>query len=173
MKPNLIVKKHINKYEYVIGSIYVFILFALILGSCSYFIFSQNKNLQVFSQKMITIKKMNRVKELQSVQVDMADYCDSLYNRIDQFNPQIQASYEENDIRFLINDIRSTYTNSSWDKRLKIFSQLASFYDNWLIDKKELWSLKKNINGFQSNLEECKIGIDNNNEKLKLKLNIK
>lgn len=173
MKPNLTVKKHINRHEYIIGNIYVFFMFASILGGCAYFLLKQNKDLNVFTQKIITIKKMNRIKEHQSTQANMAEFCDSLYYRIDHFNPDIQASYEENDIKFLINDVRLTYTNNSWDKRRKIFAQIANFYDNWLIDKKELWSKKENIDSFEKNLEECKIGIDKNNESLKLKLNIK
>ncbi|GAF05242.1 type VI secretion system transmembrane protein TssO [Saccharicrinis fermentans] len=166
-KSKLKVKKHLNRYERFIGHTYVFLMFAAILGSCTYFLLKQNKDLDVFTKKMITIKKMKRIKDFQVIQNDMTQTCDSLYARINSFDPGVQASYEESDIKFLINDLRHIYSQNSWDRRLKLFEHIANFYDSWLIDKKELWSKKQNIITFKKNLEECEIGIDKKTEIIK------
>ena len=36
---------------------------------------------------------------------------------------------------------------------------IADFYDMWLSDKKQLWSIQQNIITFKANLEECEIGL--------------
>lgn len=173
MESNLTLKKHLNRNERTIGLIYVFLMFAIVMGFCTYFLLEQNKDLNVFAQKIITVKKMKRMKDYQSMQIKNAIPCDSLYARINNFNPGVQASYEESDIRFLINDLRSIYSQNSWDRKLKIFAQIANFYDAWLIDKKELWSKKENILSFKTNLEECEIGIEKKNETIKSKFSNK
>ncbi len=173
MESNLTIKKHLNRYERTIGVIYVFLMFAIVMSCCTYFLLKQNKDLNVFARKNITVKKMKRVKDFQSIQMDNAISCDSLYARINNFKPGIQASYEESDIKFLINDLRIIYTQNSWDRRLKIFAHIANFYDDWLIDKKELWCKQKNILSFKTNLEECEIGIEKKNESIKSKFSNK
>ncbi|WP_075603028.1 type VI secretion system transmembrane protein TssO [Saccharicrinis aurantiacus] len=169
MKSKVTVSKYINRYERIIALIYVFVLFVIVMGSCTYFLVNQNKDLDVFNKKVITIKKMKRIKSYQDTQLRNGLSCDSIYARIERFDPSLQASYEESDIKFLINDLRNVYTQNSWDKRLKLFAQIANLYDNWLIDKKELWSKKQNISTFKSNLEECEIGIDKKTESIRSK----
>ena len=71
------------------------------------------------------------------------------------FQPGVYAQYEEDDIHYLINNLRNTYERNSWDKRYKLFMHIADFYAMWLSDKKQLWSIEQNIRLFKANLEEC------------------
>ena len=53
----------------------------------------------------MVIKKMERQKEFQNIQSVQIVSADTLFSRIEQFEPGVNASYEENDIKFLINDL--------------------------------------------------------------------
>ena len=75
--------------------------------------------------------------------------------------------YEEDDIHYLINNLRNTYERNSWDKRYKLFMHIADFYAMWLSDKKQLWSIEQNIRLFKANLEECEIGLRKKEEDLR------
>lgn len=77
------------------------------------------------------------------------------------------AQYEEDDIHYLINNLRNTYERNSWDKRYKLFMHIADFYAMWLSDKKQLWSIEQNIRLFKANLEECEIGLRKKEEDLR------
>ena len=70
----------------------------------------------------MVIKKMERQKEFQNIQSVQIVSADTLFSRIEQFEPGVNASYEENDIKFLINDLAKQWERNSFDKRNKMFS---------------------------------------------------
>ena len=92
---------------------------------------------------------------------------DSLFRKIETFEPGVYAQYEEDDIHYLINNLRNTYERNSWDKRYKLFMHIADFYAMWLSDRKQLWSIGQNISLFKANLEECEIGLQKKEEDLR------
>jgi len=150
-----------NQKEKIFGFIYVVLLFIVIAGICNWLIFYYNPDFRLFSQKKFVITKMNRIKEFQDAQTSYTLTVDSLYAKINKFNPGINAVYEENDIMYMVNNLKSVYENRSWDTRYKSFLHVADFYYMWFTDKKELWSKKDNITRFKKNLEECEIGLTN------------
>ncbi len=155
-----------NRREKTIGFVYVSILFLVATFACCWclFYYTDNKN---ETRKEFVIAKMDRIRAFQSIQGDQMVIVDSIYNKIKGFNPGINASYEENDIKFYLNDIKSLYTNNSYDGRYKIFYQVSNFYNMWFADKKELWSKQQNIMKFQKNLEDCQIGLEKKLDELK------
>lgn len=125
--------------------------------------------MELSSHKNIIVKKYERQQAFRKQQEDYRAACDSLYLRIEQFEPGVNASFEENDIKFLINDLKNVYEQNAWDKRYKVFFHIASYYEMWFADKKILWSKKSNIHTFSNNLELCEMGLTKKEEKLNAK----
>ncbi len=156
-----------NQRERVIGFVYVSLLFAVTTGLCCFCLFYYSSDDKTMAQKEFAIAKMDRIRDFQDMQSDEMVIIDSIYNKIKAFNPGINASYEENDIKFYLNDIKSIYDKNSYDGRYKIFNQVSNFYSMWFDDKKELWSKQQNIITFKKNLEDCEIGLQKKKEELK------
>ena len=97
--------KPVSERERFIGFVYVLTLFIVITGACGFILFKYTGTRHIFSNKITVIKKMERQKEFQSIQSAQIVNADTLFSRIEHFEPGINASYEENDIKFLINDL--------------------------------------------------------------------
>jgi len=147
-----------SQREKAIGFINVSLLFLITTVACCFCLFYYSDN-KTTTRKEFVIGKMDRIRDFQGLQTKQLVIVDSIYNKIKQFDPGINASYEESDIKFYLNDIQKLYEDNSYDERYKIFSQLPGFYNMWFADRKELWSKKQNIVRFRKNLEECEIGL--------------
>lgn len=161
--------KPVSERERFIGFIYVLTLFIAITGVCGYILFRYEGTSHTFSNKTMVIKKMERQKEFQITQSAQISGADTLFSRIEKFQPGVNASYEENDIKFLINDLAKQWEKNSWDKRNKMFWHLSSVYEMWFADKKELWSRQDNILKFNNNREKCELGLQRKEGELKNK----
>lgn len=155
-----------NQREKAIGFAYVSVLFLVATLACCFCLFYYTHN-QTGTRKEFVIAKMDRIHEFQHTQSRQMFIVDSIYNKIKDFNPGIHASYEENDIKFYLNDIKKLYDDHDHDGRYKIFYQVSNFYNMWFSNKKELWSKKQNISRFKKNLEECEIGLQKKLDELK------
>ncbi len=150
-----------NQREKIMGFIYVFLLFIGVTVICCLLLFYYNSEFSVFSQKEFVITKMDRIRIYQDDQSKVAIRVDSLYNKIRRYDPGVNAVYEENEIKFMINDLKNVYEKNAWDLRYKSFLHVSEFYHMWFIDKKDLWSKRNNIQRFRKNLEECEVGLSN------------
>lgn len=155
-----------NRHEKTIGFVYVSVLFLIATLVCcwSLFYYTDTGN---ETRKEFVIAKMDRIRQFQNIQSEKMMIVDSIYRKIQNYNPGINASYEENDIKYYLNDIKKLYDDNNYDGRYKIFYQVSGFYNMWFADKKELWSKRQNIIRFQKNLEECQIGLEKKKEELK------
>lgn len=162
-------KKPISERERLIGFIYVLLLFLLVIGTCGTLLLKHAGGSRLFAQKIMVVKKMERQKDFRAFQAAQAATVDSLFYRIKEFNPGVNASYEENDIKFLLNDLTGRWEQRGWDKRNKVFWHLSSLYGMWFADKKELWSKQENIILFKKNLEECELGLRKKENELNAK----
>lgn len=156
-----------NRREKVIAFVYVCLFFIITTTICCVLLVYYQSSGNIESQKTFAIAKMDRIRGYQAVQSRQLVVVDSLYNQIRDFNPEINASYEESDIKFYLNDIKNIYNRNAHDGRYKIFLQISNFYGMWFDDKKELWSKQKNIIAFKKNLEDCEIGLQKKLEELK------
>ena len=86
-----------------------------------------NSDFRMFEQKEFVKIKMNRIKDFQQEQAESQMPVDSLFRKIEAFQPGVYAQYEEDDIHYLINNLRNTYERNSWDKRYKLFMHIAEF----------------------------------------------
>ncbi|WP_165024410.1 MULTISPECIES: type VI secretion system transmembrane protein TssO [unclassified Dysgonomonas] len=155
-----------NQREKTFGFIYVSLIFLTTTFACCFCLFYYS-DAKASTRKEFVIAKMDRVRQFQHIQSDQMVIVDSIYNKIKDFNPGINASYEENDIKYYLNDFKSLYDDNSHDARYKIFYQVSGFYNLWFADKKELWSKQQNIASFRKNLEECEIGLQKKMDELK------
>ncbi|MDR1502894.1 MAG: type VI secretion system transmembrane protein TssO [Prevotella sp.] len=155
-----------NKREKTIGFVYVTLLFvgATFISCWCLFYYTDTKS---ETRKEFVIAKMDRIRAFQNVQEGQMLIVDSIYNKIKTFDPGINASYEENDIKFYLNDIKKLHDDNSYDGRYKIFAQISNYYNMWFADRKELWSRQQNIIHFRKNLEDCQIGLDKKMDELK------
>lgn len=147
-----------NKREKVIGFIYVSVLFLAATAACCFFLFYYSAE-KTNTNKEFVISKMDRIYDFRALQNQQMLVVDSIYQKIKAFDPGVNASYEESEIKYFLNDIRRLYDNHNYDSRYKIFNQLPNFYNMWFADRKEFWSKQQNIIRFRKNLEECEIGL--------------
>jgi hypothetical protein len=159
-------KKTHNRKEQITAFIYVSILFLLTTGISCACLFYYSPNIITTTRKEFAISKMARIRNFQFIQNEQTAIIDSIFGKIETYNPDLRASYEESDIKYYLNNIKSLYENNSYDKRYKIFYQVSAFYNMWFADRKELWSKKQNIIGFRKNLEECEIGLQKKKQEL-------
>lgn len=159
--------KLLNQREKIMSFIYVLLFWGITTFVCYCLIFYCNVDAKRISGKEYVVSKMERIRTFQQVQADNFIDVDTLYKKIEAYNPGVNALYEENDIKFLLNSLKDLYEKNSWDRRYKVFWHVSMFYNIWLTDKKELWAKKQNIQTFKKNLEECEIGLKNKKEEIR------
>jgi hypothetical protein len=148
-----------NQKEKIMGFAYVLILFMSVTSVSCMLLFMHNSNFNLLRQRNFIVDKMKRVHEYQDIQKKSAATIDLLYSKIGAYEPGVNAVYEEDNIKFLVNELRNVYEHNSLDTRYKSFMHLANFYYMWYADKKTMWTLRTNIEIFTKNLEECELGL--------------
>lgn len=156
-----------NKREKTIAFVYVCVFFVVTTVICCVSLVYYQSSDNIKDEKTFAISKMDRIRSYQDMQSQEMKMIDSLYNLIKVFNPDVNASYVESDIKFYITDLKNTYNKNSHDGRYKIFLQVSNFYNMWFNDKMKLWAKRKNIGTFKQKLEECEIGLQKKIEELK------
>lgn len=167
MEQNNVVKRIPPKRENIMGFICLSLLVLITTAVCCYILFSNESNVKMGARKVFAISKMERIRSFRSLQAEEVQIVDSIYKKIDNYDPGITASYEENDIKFYLNDLKGIYNKNEHDGRYKIFYQIANFYGMWLADKKEVWTKQQNIFVFSRNLDNCEIGLQRKMDELK------
>lgn len=160
-------EQYIGRRERIMGFIYILLIFMASSGICIWYLFGRNDDLKLFTQKESVVTRMDRMREYRQVQERYAPRIDSLYRRIDRFQPDVIASYEENEINILIRELGDVYERHSYDKRYKVFRHSADYCRMWFDDKKEYWGLRENIARFHRDLEACEIGLQKKTDELK------
>lgn len=160
--------KRIRRRDKVSAVVNILVMFGVCTSLCLFF-YLRNNDMEWGARKHLIVKKAERQQGLRAEQTNSLVQCDSLYWRIERFDPGVNASFEENDIKFLINDLKEVYERNVWDKRYKVFYHVAACYEMWFADKKVLWSKKMNIQNFSRNLEACEMGLALKEEELKSK----
>ena len=155
-----------NRREQITGFVHVSLLFVFTTAVCCFILSSSSNSSSIFTRKEIAADKMERIRQFRSVQSEQAVIVEAVNSMISVFDPNVQASYIENDINYYLNNIRSLYEKSNYDSRFKIFYHTADFYNMWFADKRELWNRSVNISDFKKNLEDCLIGIQREQNEL-------
>jgi len=160
-------KIYVNRKERIGGLIYVLLFFIIGAGLCSWLLLSQSDIRHVFSRKDIVSAKMKRQQDFKREQENVVVACDLIVERINNYDPEVNAVYEKNDIQFMINELRRNYEANRSDKRYMVYLHLGDFYQMWFNDKQYLWSLMSNHRYIKQNLDECELGLNKKKEELK------
>jgi hypothetical protein len=159
-------EKTINQREKTMGFIYVLLLFFALSATCCLLLFLHNSDSAAFGRRDFAVDRMKRINEYREMQRKTMETIEQLHDRIAAFNPSVNAAYEEDHIRFAINELREIYEKHSLDTRYRSFMHIANFYYLWYADRKTLWSLHSNIERFTAYLEECETGLSQKKEDL-------
>ncbi len=159
--------KYVNRRERIGGLIYVLLFFIIGAGSCAWLLVSQSDVAQIFSRKDLVGAKMKRQQDFHRDQERIAADCDLIVEAISSFDPGITAVYEKNDIQFMINELKKNYDRNHLDKRYMVYLHLADFYQMWFNDRQDLWRLHTNLVNIRQNLDECELGLEKKQDKLK------
>lgn len=151
-------EKHriIRTRDQLSGMACVATIFTLCTGICLAGLLGSSP-IRTISHKDIVLKKLERQQILRETSACYQPLCDSLYEHIERFNPAVNISFEENDIKALIHELKSLYEQNAQDSRYKVFYHVAVFYEMWFADKQILWSKKSNLEKFSRNLEQCEM----------------
>ncbi len=152
-------KNYVNQRERLISLFYVIICFIVLLSITCFFFLKNNSSSRIFGRKDKLVARMERIESFKELQSVIALQCDTLHANIKKFKPDVYASYEENDIRYELNELKGLYLKNDWDRRYKMFEQISTLYDMWLTDRKDLWCKKQNLNDLTINLQNCEMGL--------------
>ena len=161
-------KKSLNQSETTMGKFYVLLIWGVTSLIACLLVAWVNLDIHTMGRKEQIISRIERVKKFRDVQNEEISDIASLYNKINRFNPGIYAQYEETEIKMIANDLKSIYEGNAQDKRYEMFSHSAEMYAMWLTDKKKLWTKKQNIENFSQKLQDCEIGLQRVQDKLKI-----
>lgn len=164
---NTTTHKHVNRRERIGGLIYVLLFFCAGVGLSAWLLLSDSSVSRIFARKDSVQLKMERQQSFRKAQENSANVCDLLVERILAYDPGVNATYEKNDIQYIINELRRQYDDSKNDKRYVAFLHTGDFYQMWFNDRQYLWSLGSNLSYLKSNLEECELGLQKRKEELK------
>jgi hypothetical protein len=161
-------KKIVIRRERIGGAIYVLIFFLAGVALSAWLLLSEDDVSQVFLRKDAIEMKMRRQQNFNDLQEEASSVCDLLAQNILKYDPGVNAVYEKNDIQYMINDLRGLYEEHMSDKRYMVFLHMSDFYQMWFNDREYLWSLNANKVYLKGNLEECELGLEKKNDKLRV-----
>lgn len=160
-------KIYINRGERIGGLIYVLLFFITGTALCCWLLLSQNDMAHIFSRKNLVNTKMMRQNDFKHEQQSSLDNCKFIVEKINAYDPGVNAVYEKNDIQFMINELRKKSERNRSDRRYMVYTHLGDFYQMWFNDKQYLWSLQSNIDYLKKNLEDCELGLNKKKEEIK------
>lgn len=160
-------EKQVNRRERIGGLIYVLFFFCAGMGLSVWLLLSKSDMSRIFMRKDGIEMKMARQQSFRKAQEESTAVCDMLVEKILDYDPEVNALYEKNDIQYVINELHKIYEKNLHDKRYLVFLQMGDFYQVWFNDRQHLWSLNSNLEYIKNNLEECELGLEKKQEAMK------
>lgn len=92
---------------------------------------------------------------------------DSTFTKITKLTDEVPQPFEENEIKYGINDIQNSFENANVnDLRKQAYPQIAQFYKMYFDDKKRISKITENIKNFEKQFEDCSIGFKEKKQNL-------
>ncbi|MCQ2224955.1 MAG: type VI secretion system transmembrane protein TssO [Paludibacteraceae bacterium] len=146
--------------EKTIGLIYTVLLFLLVAGVSSYVLFFSKGNVDASSGKVLALEQIERIRSFEKFQKDRMERIQALDARVNAIDPGLVASYDKNEVRYILGQFKEEYNKNQYDKRYRIFSLITQFYEYRMFDKERLSAVQANIDWFRSNLDICQQCVD-------------
>lgn len=153
-------KNILTTKEKTVGLFYTIILFLTVAGACSYLLFFSNRDLDASSGKYLALEQMERIRSFSKFQKERMERIEALNSKVNAIDPGLRASYEKNEVRFMLGQFQEDYEKNKYDQRYRIFSLISKFYEYRMFDKERVSAATKNTELFQRNLEVCQGCID-------------
>lgn len=131
-------------------------IFLFTTALLSFGLFHDYGNGRTISKEDLADKVAQNV-EFEELVKDQRTNIDSTYKDVIRFDPRVQATFLENDIKSSLASIKSNYERRSSDKRYKTFLQISELYTDMFFDRKELKGNAKDAEGINKSLEDCKL----------------
>lgn len=146
--------------EKTIGLIYTVLLFLLVAGVSSYVLFFSKGSVDASCGKALALEQIERIRSFEKFQKDRMERIQALDARVNAIDPGLVASYDKNEVRYILGQFKEEYNKNQYDKRYRIFSLITQFYEYRMFDKERLSAVQANIDWFRSNLDVCQQCID-------------
>lgn len=115
----------------------------------------------------IIMDNISEIKKDHSEQLLNIKHIDTLRLLLSQYNPTTNQSYVESSITYEINELNKIYSNTK-ETKSSIYAQLSNYYAMVLFDKKANSTILKNCEYLKTNLNECEIGFQQNQNNINL-----
>lgn len=146
--------------EKISGFFYVLLLFVSTSALCSFILFFSGSDYQFAKSKSAALAQMERVNGFKKIQDEYIDKIKTLNDDVNKMNPGLNASYEKRELNYSFGELKKVYSDNKYDDRFRIFDQTAQFLEMKLFDRERLFSVQKNIERFNTDLERCRNGIE-------------
>ena len=111
------------------------------------------------SSDMIAIQTLDQKSKFDQQQKIVQPLMDSTFTQINKLTDEAPQPFEENNIRYGINDIANSFENAGvTDLRKQAYPQIAQFYKMYFDDKKLISKKSENIKIFEKQFQDCSIG---------------
>lgn len=146
--------------EKVTGLIYVFFLFLITTGICAYVLFVYNSDYHFANGKMEALSKLERVTSFRKAQEEYFSKVESINDHVSRINPEVNATYEKQELKYLLGEVKKISEVNKYDSRYAIFDYVAEFFEMKLFDRERLGATRYNIDKFKVALDKCRAGVE-------------
>ncbi|WP_292009651.1 type VI secretion system transmembrane protein TssO [Chryseobacterium sp.] len=116
---------------------------------------------------MLAIQTLEQKSKFDQQQKIVQPLLDSTFNQISKLTDEVPQPFEENNIRYGINDIANSFENANVnDLRKEGYPQVAQFYKMYFDDKKIISKKSENIKVFEKQFQDCSIGFKEKKDQL-------
>lgn len=131
-------------------------IFLFTIALLSFGLFHDYGNGRTISKEDLA-EKLSQNVDFEELVEDQQPNIDSTYKNVMRFDPNIQATFLENDIKNDLASIKSNYQRRSADPRYKTFLQISELYYNLFYNRRELKGNKGDFDTINKSLEDCKL----------------
>lgn len=146
--------------EKLTGLIYVLFLFLITVGVSGYILFVYKSDYQFANGKKDAMEKIERIHKFQNAQSEYFEKIEKMDEYANAINPDIYASFNKNDLNYIIGELKKFSEDNKYDIRFQSFNQVATLYETKLCDKERLGVTIRNIEKIKVELDKCRTGIE-------------
>lgn len=156
----------ISQEEKTAQFIYIIVLW-ISFSSLFIVICFDSSSLSEIKEAHIVIDQIDQINKDYAEQLLNVRHIDTLRFLLSQYNPGSNHSYIESGITYEINELNKIHITKNLTES-NIYTQLSNYYTMVLFDKKANSNAIKNCDYLKSNVNECEIGFQQNQNNITL-----
>lgn len=131
-------------------------IFVFTIGLLSFGLFHDYGDGRTISKEDLA-EKLSQDVEFEELVKDQRPTVDTTFKEVIRFDPGVQASFLENDIKNSLSSIKANYQRRAADPRYKTFLHVSDLYNDLFFDRRELKGNNKDYVSLSKSLEDCKL----------------